>query len=429
MPGRVDVVVVGAGAAGLLAARELQRAGARVRVLEARARVGGRILTRRPVGTDLPIELGAEFLHGDAPLTRALLDEYGLSHVAGTGAAWRASAGRVTRAPDHFRRVGRVLARIDTGRADESFAAFIARTGTAGAAAASRRDAIRFIEGFHAADAERISAHSVAQGVSETAAMRRSARVIAGYDALTGALAAALDDPVWLSAPVRGIGWRRGRCDVTVQRGRRAERLRARAVIVTVPVGVLATPGGLPIDPEPAGLARARRQLVMGDVVRIGFVLRERFWETLGPAGGAELAFLHTPDSEFNVWWTQYPVAAPVLVAWAGGTSAARVRRLDPAAQAALALDGLARATGRSRRSLQRQLADWHTYDWGADPFSAGAYSYARVGGAGAGRALGRAVEGTVWFAGEATAEASGTVEGALVSGRRAARAVLRALA
>lgn len=424
----VDVVVIGAGAAGLLAARELVRAGARVLVLEARDRPGGRILTARPAGADLPIELGAEFLHGDAELTRALLDEYGLRHVAGAGEAWRADRGRVTRAPDHFRKVGRVLARVDTEREDESFAAFIARTPGGRALAGARRDALRFIEGFHAADTARISAHSVSASPDETTAMGRSARVVAGYDALTTALAAELGETVQLRAVVRTLAWRRGRCDITWQDGRRRETVRARAAIVTVPVGVLAAPDRLAITPEPPVLERVRHQLVMGDVVRIGFVFRERFWESLRREGGEQLAFLHTPRAVCHVWWTQYPVAVPLLVGWAGGPAAARLRRLEPTVRAARALAGLADAIGRSRASLRRLLVGWHTFDWSADPFSRGAYSYALVGGAEAAKALARPVEGTVFFAGEASAPQSGTVEGALASGRRAARAALRAL-
>ncbi|HSJ14316.1 MAG TPA: NAD(P)/FAD-dependent oxidoreductase [Longimicrobiales bacterium] len=422
-----DVVVIGAGAAGLLAARELHRAGVRVVLLEARDRPGGRVLTHRGAGADLPVELGAEFLHGDAPLTRALLDEYGLRHIEGSGEAWRASGGRIVRDATHFRRIGRLLARIDTERPDQSFADFLAgRRGGPGVAAA-HRDATRFIEGFHAADAERVSTHSVSSSVAETRTVARGARVLAGYDALTSLLAAELGNTLRPECEVRTLDWREGHCDVTWQRRGRPHRLRARAAIVTVPVGVLAASDGLRVDPEPAVLARVRRQLVMGDVVRIGFVVRERFWESLRE-DGERLSFLHTPDSSFNVWWTQYPVAAPLLVAWAGGPAARRVGRLAPPARVALALHDLARAIGRTPRVLERSVTDWHAVDWSSDRFSRGAYSYALVGGAGAGRALARPIAGTLCFAGEATAEASGTVEGALASGRRAARAVLRAM-
>jgi monoamine oxidase len=71
-----------------------------------------------------------------------------------------------------------------------------------------------------------------------------------------------------------------------------------------------------------------------------------------------------------------------------------------------------------------------YTHDWMSDPFSRGAYSYVRVGGTGAHEALGRSLERTLFFAGEAADDSgqASTVAGALARGERAARAVLRSL-
>jgi monoamine oxidase len=88
----------------------------------------------------------------------------------------------------------------------------------------------------------------------------------------------------------------------------------------------------------------------------------------------------------------------------------------------------LARAFGTSRARIDRIVESIHTYDWSQDPHVRGAYSYAGVGGAHAARVLARTFDNSIYFAGEATESAtSGTVEGALVSGRRAAQKVLAA--
>ena len=76
-----DVIIIGAGAAGLAAADELSRKGARVLILEARERIGGRCWTRRVPGLPIPVELGAEFIHGEAKVTHALLRRAGLTAV------------------------------------------------------------------------------------------------------------------------------------------------------------------------------------------------------------------------------------------------------------------------------------------------------------------------------------------------------------
>src|SRR6202795_5192995 len=73
------IVVIGAGAAGLMAARELGRAGRRVTILEAGDRCGGRVDPLPAAEFGYPAEGGAEFVHGEAPVTRALLREAGLS--------------------------------------------------------------------------------------------------------------------------------------------------------------------------------------------------------------------------------------------------------------------------------------------------------------------------------------------------------------
>ena len=90
----IDVAVIGAGAAGLAAAAELSHRGCNVRVLEARDRIGGRILTRHEADLPVPLELGAEFVHGDAPLTHASTIPAGSGRRSGTMRAPRACSAR-----------------------------------------------------------------------------------------------------------------------------------------------------------------------------------------------------------------------------------------------------------------------------------------------------------------------------------------------
>lgn len=422
-----DVIVVGAGAAGLMAARELQRGGREVVVLEAAARAGGRLLTVHPLGPDLPIELGAEFLHGDAPVTRGLLDELRLRYVEGEGVSVSARGGAIEPAEDRFAQVGRLLSLIDTAEPDRPFAEWLAAEPGGRELTPARLLARRFVEGFHAADATRISTHALAEG-GDMESIERSARVVAGHQAIAEAMAAELGDAVWLGTRAVRVRWQPGRCTVeaTAADGE-SQAIQGRGVVIGVSVGVLQH-GGLVIDPLPDPVAAALRQIAMGDVVRLPFIFATRFWEDerLARAAGGPLGFIHTPDSPFNVWWTQHPLSAPVLVAWAGGTAARQLLRMAPGDRTQLALADLARALGLAPATLEREVLHAGLHDWCADPFTRGAYSYPLAGGADAWRALTEVHAGTLAFAGEALAADQGTVEVALASGRRAAQALLR---
>jgi monoamine oxidase len=123
------------------------------------------------------------------------------------------------------------------------------------------------------------------------------------------------------------------------------------------------------------------------------------------------------------------PVHSPLLVGWVGGIAAETILSEETVSRLERSLVALSDVLAVPRRTLEEQLDAWTSHDWRADPFARGAYSYIGVGGTGAPRALARPVEGTLFFAGEATNGAQiGTVAGALASGRRAAREILRAL-
>ena len=139
--------------------------------------------------------------------------------------------------------------------------------------------------------------------------------------------------------------------------------------------------------------------------------------------------FLHAHGAEVPTWWTSLPVRSPVLTGYVGGVAAEQLLAEDPPSRLERSLVALSDVLAVPRRELEELLDASASHDWRADLFARGAYSYIGVGGNGAPRALGRPVDGTLFFAGEATDGAQiGTVSGALASGRRAAREVLRAL-
>jgi monoamine oxidase len=415
-----DVIVIGAGAAGLMAARELARAGKRVVVLEGSQRVGGRVLTLFETRAGMPIELGAEFVHGDAPVTTRLLDEARLATVPVSGEHVRSDDGRLTPQGPIWARMARVFALMSKRRkTDRSFQDFIDTRPGGARLARDRELADAFVQGFEGADPRLISERSLAEQGNPTEGAATARRIVQGYGALIVHLEREVAAYVRPQTVATLIEW--GGAGVRVTDATETTHS-ARAVIIAVPLPALQG-DTLRIEPEIPALRRAASQLVMGHVARVSVVVRERFWE----GKTRELSFLHAPRRPLTVWWTQHPVQAPLLVGWAGGPAAKSLT--EGGALADVALGELAHVF-RMRRSRAESLVESiHWHDWSNDPFVRGAYSYVGVGGVSAPRTLARSVGRRVFVAGEATDSGSqGTVEAALASGERAARSALRAL-
>ena len=438
---QLDAAVVGAGVAGLAAAGELRRRGFRVAVFEARDRAGGRILTYHDERVPLPIELGAEFLHGDTPETDRVLRQAGLLALGVAGQHWRAEDGLLRPYKDLWPRVERVLRLIDPEAPDLPFSEFLAKRPGGRTRARDREAAREFAQGFNAADLDLLSTQSLALG-DESNPARRGGRVASGYGRMVDWMAHRLEEDLHLETPVTEIEWARGQAELNLQP--RADddlppRVTARTVIVTVPVAVLAVPpeepGGLRFRPDVPRVRKALSLLATGDVVRLAVWFEDLPWSKPlhGLPEGASLdrlGYLHTADPTFNVWWSAYPARAPLAVAWSGGPPATALARRGRSAIEDHALRSLAEHLGVSRRRIESAVLDLWMHPWHDDPYSRGAYTYPRVGGAEAGKRLARPVEGTLFFAGEATDTEgrNGTVEGALASGLKAAKQVASAL-
>jgi monoamine oxidase len=437
---RTDVVIVGAGVAGLAAARHLRAAGVRVIVLEARSRIGGRILTVRDRRSPMPIELGAEFLHGEAEEIREIADAAGLSVVDISGDRWRAAHGRFSRFDDFWEAIGRILGHADASRQpDRPLSELLAEKPGGHRFARDRTLAREFVEGFHAAELNRISERAIADGGNpgDDPSEQRIGRLSGGFEPLVKWLASPLDSAIRLERVVSHIDWSPGRVRVTAGRSRRGgELVEARAAIITVPVSLLhagvAGPGSLRFTPEVPSVREAAACAAMGHVQKVALlfdtpiveILDERTQQRL-----TRLSFMHASGVPVPVWWTSYPVRSGLVIGWAGGPPAisldAQVGKL-----ANRAVRALADAVGLGPRAMTRHVVRTFTHNWTRDPYSRGAYSYAAVGGSDVGKRLSRPVQGTLFFAGEGANHEgrTGTVHGAIASGSHAAEQVLRAI-
>jgi monoamine oxidase len=405
-----EVIVVGAGAAGLAAAEALARAGRSVLVLEARERIGGRVWTRRMPGLAVPAELGAEFVHGEAAVTYGLLKKARMRTVA-SGRVQRHAAGGRLRAVDSFKQAQLAMQdRRHLESRDLSFDEFLARQRRL--RALTRTFARLMVQGFDAADPARASARAIAQEWGEGGALGGSQpRPRDGYGPLLDWLAQRLLERggrLRMQSVVREVRWKRGRVEVLGD----SFRFTARRAVVTLPLGVLQSRAVNFIPSlEKEG---ALRRLASGPVIKAALRFPSAFWQRRAPG----VAFFHAPRAAFPTFWTPLPARVPLLIAWAGGPKAEAFKGRDPLDAVLASL----KAIFRTSESPDQVLI----HDWQADPYARGAYSYVLVGGEGARKDLAAPLAGTLFFAGEATSEEdSGTVAGALQTGARAAREAL----
>jgi monoamine oxidase len=430
-----DVVVVGAGAAGLSAAAEIAAGGASVLILEARDRIGGRIWTRSEPGLPVPVELGAEFVHGHAPTTRALLAGIGKSVIETSDSHWTLRNGSLTQRDGFFRRFAQAVQHSDVLKSrDMSFKAFLDDYLAGVLSAEDRQAACNMAEGFDAADTTRASARAIADEWSgDMVGNAPQSRPEGGYGSLLAALTVRLKAHavrLRLQTTVREVRWTKGSVVLGCVSAGQSLEVRAARAVITVPLGVLqaeqGAPGALRFSPALDTKRDALRGLASGPVVKLVLRFDSAFWEDVQGGRFRDAAFFHGAVDPFPVFWTPAPAHAPLLVAWAGGPRAARLSAAprDAAVHGALASLGSLFAS-----DVAGELAACYYHDWQADCFARGAYSYVLVGGDGARASLALPLADTLFFAGEATdPEEAGTVTGALQSGVRAAREALRGL-
>lgn len=424
-----DVLILGAGIAGLAAARALAERGLRVLILEARDRVGGRILS---ITTDeaVNIELGAEFVHGRAPELWSLIGECGAKAVEREGSMLREEwSGNFIE--DKETESGNLLNPLDklANLSDDlSFADWLR---TSKVPEEERPALLGYIEGFNAADPNHISARAlgIQQRAEDAIDGDRTWHLHGGYAQLTDYLSKQirkLGGELRFNCIVQSLHWRAD--DVRIETS--AGAFHAPRCLITLPLGVLQRANreqGLRFDPEPPALTAARR-LAMGAASRFTMIFRERWWESsprLHSDVLRDMSFLFTSRRMPPVWWSTHPEHTPLLTltGWAGGRRASELAGQNPDDLGRAACRTLAELFSLPEARLLAALVSAHMHDWSSDPFALGAYSYVPVGALDAPNTMAEPESATLFFAGEHTDTTGhwGTVHAALRSGLRAA--------
>jgi monoamine oxidase len=443
-----DVIIIGAGMAGLAAARELGRAGLSVCILEARNRIGGRVFTVHDPACNVPIELGAEFIHVRPREIWDLLKSANVKVSEVDGDNWCASDGRLSSC-DFFEEVDSILEKMDDSVPDESFSEFLRRCFGHPESKRQReaqQHASSYVSGFNAADPALVGVHWLVQGMHAEEKIQgdRAFRAENGYTGLLEIFreqVARFGVDLRTETVVQRVQWREGGVQVAAHTAGSTSLLQAEKVLVTVPLSLLqAAPGqggAIEFSPQlPLEKRAALQTMQMGKVIRVVLRFRERFWEDMKPSPASKknlsgMAFLFSQDEWFPTWWTTMPEKSPVLVGWAPFHAAERLSGRSEAFITERALQTLTHLLRTDQGELQGLLDRAYVHDWQSDPFSLGAYSYGKVGADGAQQAIAAPLQNTLFFAGEATDTTghNGTVHAAIASGYRAANEILQSVA
>jgi monoamine oxidase len=406
------VVIIGGGISGLATAAELLRQDCQVIVMEAKARLGGRIHT--VFEGQCPIDLGAEFLHGESDTLQSVMTAAGLSHSEISLQNKFFENGKLNR-KDIWSLVSKVFHRINPQQRDCSMEEFLLQDQ---ASPETRRMISSFVNGFHAARMNLVSAHSLLRGeyAAEHMHSQKQGRPDAGYSALIDFLAEdirAHGGKILTNTPVGKINWQPGSVRVECQPDNETVSLQADAAVITVSLGVLKSRAIEFVPPLPQK-QEAIEQLQFGNVVKISLVFAEKCWP--------HFEFIQAPGEPLPTWWTD--PRGSILTGWAGGPQADALLSLSSAELELVALQTLKKIFKKQADDLQTKFVTSQHHDWAHDPHIRGAYSYIPVGGLDLPKKLAEPVAHTLFFAGEATVfdAQTGLVSEAYETGLRAAR-------
>lgn len=417
---RYDVLIIGAGAAGLAAGRQLHDAGQSVLILESRDRIGGRIWTDGTFA-EFPTELGAEFIHGENAVTHDLVRQAGLTTIPVDRygklrwAQYSRPAQTLSDMPAQLRATITGLfahyAALPTHAPtpDVSLGAFMRERGW-------DDEALKMADVLLAqtccASIETLSCADLIREMRADHAGKQEFRIREGYGALLKWLSR--DLPLALNTSVRDVEW----SDSGVKVITTDKDYEARRCIITVPVSVLAR-GSIRFTPALSSEKQTAIHAFRTEpATKLIYRFREPFWDP-------DLTFI-CHNGLAARWWTPgYGRDGAAIIACFATADKARI--LDEQEENRALNWGLTELNWllESRdQDLRRAYIDARRVSWGLDAFARGGYAHLPPGQADARPALARPEENVLFFAGEATAFDSNpqTVHGAIESGWRAAR-------
>ncbi len=423
---QTDTIIIGAGAAGLITAYELTKAGKKVIILEARNRIGGRCYTFSGDDFTVPIELGAEFIHGELPLTLKLLKEANIKYEAVSGDNFQIKNGEIVPSEFFMENWDDFEKALNEVAADQPLDEFLQQNFHEEKYDGLRKSIVQFAKGYDTADPKRVSLFSLRDEWLGDHEEETQYRIEGGYVRLMDFLANQiknLDGEIVLNSIVKQVNWKKGFVEVITTDN---AVFTGTKLVVTVPLGVLncdpSLEAAIQFKPDLPKQRKAAADMGFGAIIKILIEFSDPFWEEKGLNN---LQFLFS-EKKIPTWWAQTPQRNNVLTGWLGGSPSDEIQHQNDGEILKFAIQSLAKIFNLDASFITLKIVSAKVYNWTADPFTRGSYSYATLQTQSALKVLKTPVSQTIYFAGEALFEGEqlGTVEAALVSGLEVANEI-----
>ena len=421
---RSDIIVIGAGACGLMAAKELSDKGKIVTLLEAKSNAGGRIHTLQPKAFLQPVETGAEFIHGKLPVTLQLLKGANITYTKAEGNMQRNSGGKWHENDEPVEGWDELTEKMDELKEDTTLALFLETYFGSEKHKDLRQQALQYAQGFDAVDPDKASVIALRDEWEHDEEV--TYRVDGGYGRMIDYLQVYCEQKgcsfVFDSA-VTNIEWKEGEVKIKTQAN---EIYEAEQAIIAVPVGVLqlekVVKEYMRFTPALPQVEHAVKEIGYGNVIKVLLQFSSLFWQQ------QKDALFFFSDQKIATWWTQSPSQYPMLTGWIAGKKTDEFKDVSEADLLQLSLQSLATIFNKSEAEMKRLLTASHIVNWENDAFAKGAYSYSMIGSEEAKKILNEPIAHTLFFAGEAlySGKSGGTVEAALVQGLEVAKKILK---
>jgi monoamine oxidase len=391
-------------------------------ILEAADRLGGRIFSNQPDGFSTPIEGGAEFIHGDLPLTFKLLKKAGIEAQKFEGNIHRKIDGKLEKMEESFEGWGELLKKMKKQKKDMPFAHFLDKNYGSEEYRELRNNAQAFAEGFSLADINvagikgLYTEWSNQQGVTY--------RIPQGYTALINFLA---DEATANGAEIRKnftvnkIQWSKGEVIVESADGRNVV---GQKVLITVSAGILQqtqSSNTIKFRPSAEEHINNYRRIGFGFVLKVVFQFRYPFWNEY-----VQKASYILSDEVIPTWWPGQSQEAAILTGWKGGPTVLALREMDDDSIVEFAVESLANIFELSIEEIRKEIVAVKVFNWQRNEWVEGGYSYSSIESDEARAILNEPIDDTIYFAGEGLyhGKFGSTVEAALISGKEAAKKI-----